>query len=149
MDSTYKSSYWNPKEFQITGEGLYGEWRSICLTEIHRKYPEYTIMTLENANWAEWTGEDNKEEKTEDCRHGTVTLLYHTADSSLEYRTHRSTAENFANMYAAPVPRAYVKMQRTAQCIGDCHNSRQGGAWSSICKGVVLIRRRGFCFLPS
>lgn len=67
-------------------------------------------MTLENANWAEWTGEDNKEEKTEDCRHGTVTLLYHTADSSLEYRTHRSTAENFANMYAAPVPRAYVKM---------------------------------------
>lgn len=110
MDSTYKSSYWNPKEFQVTGEGLYGEWRNICLTEIHRKYPEYTIMTLENAKWVEWTGEDNKEEKTEDCRHGTVTLLYHIADSSLEYRTHRSTAENFANMYAAPVPRAYVKM---------------------------------------
>ena len=31
----------------------------------------------------------------------------------------------------------------------DCHNSRQGGAWSSICNGVVLIRRRGFCFLHS
>ena len=27
VDSTYKSSYWNPKEFQVTGEGLYGEWR--------------------------------------------------------------------------------------------------------------------------
>lgn len=67
MDSTYKSSYWNPKEFQVTGEGLYGEWRNICLTEIHRKYPEYTIMTLENAKWVEWTGEDNKEEKTEVC----------------------------------------------------------------------------------
>ena len=49
VDSTYKSSYWNPKEFQVTGEGLYGEWRNICLTEIHRKYLEYTIMTLENA----------------------------------------------------------------------------------------------------
>ena len=48
--------------------------------------------------------------------------------SSLECRTHCSTAESFANMCATPVPRAYVKMQRTAQCIGDCHNSRQGGA---------------------
>ena len=67
VDSTYKSSYWNSKEFQVTGEGLYGEWRSICLTEIHRRYPEYSIMTLENAKWVEWTGEDNKEEKTEDC----------------------------------------------------------------------------------
>lgn len=67
VDSTYKSSYWNPKEFQVTGEGLYGEWRNICLTEIHRKYLEYTIMTLENAKWVEWTGEDNKEDKTEEC----------------------------------------------------------------------------------
>lgn len=65
--STYKSSYWNPKEFQVAGEGLYGEQRNICLTEIHRKYPEYTIMTLENAKWVEWTGEDNKAEKTEEC----------------------------------------------------------------------------------
>ena len=55
------------KEFQVTGEGLYGEWRSICLTEIHRRYPEYTIMTLEHAKWVEWTGENNKEEKTEEC----------------------------------------------------------------------------------
>ena len=29
-----------------------------------------------------------------------------------------------------------MKMQRTAQCIGDCHNSRQGSAGSSICKDV-------------
>ena len=31
LDSTYKSSNWNPEELQVTGEGLYGEWRSICL----------------------------------------------------------------------------------------------------------------------
>ena len=48
--------------------------------------------------------------------------------SSLECRTHCSTAESFANTCVTPVLRAYVKMQRTAQCIGDCHNSRQGGA---------------------
>ena len=54
---TYKSSNWNPGEFRVTGEGLYGEWRSICLTEIHRRYPEYTIMTLEHAKWVEWTGD--------------------------------------------------------------------------------------------
>lgn len=63
VDSTYKSSDWNPKEFQVTGEGLYGEWSNICLTEIHRRYPEYTIMTLENAEWVEWTGENDKAEK--------------------------------------------------------------------------------------
>ena len=61
LDSTYKSSYSNSKEFQVTGEGLYGEWRSICLTEIHRRYPEYTIMTLENAKWMEWTGDKTYE----------------------------------------------------------------------------------------
>ena len=32
-------------------------------TEIHRRYPEYTIMTLEHATWVEWTGENNKEKK--------------------------------------------------------------------------------------
>lgn len=63
IDSTYKSSNWNPEELQVTGEGLYGEWRSICLTEIHRRYPEYTIMTLEHAKWVEWTGENDKEKK--------------------------------------------------------------------------------------
>ena len=63
LDSTYKSSNWNPEELQVTGEGLYGEWRSICLTEIHRRYPEYTIMTLEHAKWVEWTGENDKEKK--------------------------------------------------------------------------------------
>ena len=63
LDSTYKSSNWNPEELRVTGEGLYGEWRSICLTEIHRRYPEYTIMTLENAKWVEWTGENDKEKK--------------------------------------------------------------------------------------
>lgn len=60
VDSAYKSSNWSPKELKVTGEGLYGEWRSVCLTEIHRRYPEYTIMTLENAKWVEWTGENNK-----------------------------------------------------------------------------------------
>ena len=47
----------------MTGEGLYGEWRSICLTEIHRRYPDYTIMTLEHAKWVEWTGENDKAKK--------------------------------------------------------------------------------------
>lgn len=57
------------------------------------------------------------------ARNSYVPLSYSRC-SSLECRTHCSTAENFANMCATPVPRAYVKMQRTAQCIGDCHNSR-------------------------
>ena len=61
------------------------------------------------------------------ARNSYVPLSYSRC-SSLECRTHCSTAESFANMCATPVPRAYVKMQRTAQCIGDCHNSRQGGA---------------------
>ena len=82
------------------------------------------------------------------ARNSYVPLSYSRC-SSLECRTHCSTAENFANTCVIPVLRVYVKMQRTAQCIGDCHNSRQGGAWSSICKGVVLIRRHDFCFLPS
>ena len=34
LDSTYKSSNWNPEELQVTGEGLYGEWRSICLKAV-------------------------------------------------------------------------------------------------------------------
>ena len=67
VDSTYKPADWNPKELQITGEGLYGDWNSICLTEIHRRYPEYTIMTLKNAKWVEWTGKENQEAKTEGC----------------------------------------------------------------------------------
>ena len=67
VDSTYKSSYWNPKEFQVTGEGLYGEWRNICLTEIHRKYPEYTIMTLENAKWVERRCAVRKEFEIQGC----------------------------------------------------------------------------------
>ena len=25
------------------------------LTEIHQRYPEYTILTLKNAQWLEWT----------------------------------------------------------------------------------------------
>lgn len=64
VDSAYKASYWSPKEFKVTGDGLYGAWRDICLTEIHRKYPEYIIMTLENAEWIEWTGKDDRKEKT-------------------------------------------------------------------------------------
>ena len=57
------------------------------------------------------------------ARNSYVPLLYSRC-SSLECRTHCSTAENFANMWATPVPRAYVKMQQITQCIGDCHNSR-------------------------
>ena len=53
VDSTYKSSYWNPKEFQVTGEGLYGEWRNICLTEIHRKYPE-SVVYLRQSGSLSW-----------------------------------------------------------------------------------------------
>lgn len=72
-------------------------------------------------------------EKTRDY---TVMSNHHLRDMSLslkakgllECRTHCSTAESFANTCVTPVLRAYVKMQRTAQCIGDCHNSRQGGA---------------------
>ncbi len=58
VDSAYKASNWSPKELKVTGDGLYGDWSNICLTEIHQKYPEYTIMTLKNAEWMEWTGEN-------------------------------------------------------------------------------------------
>lgn len=57
------------------------------------------------------------------ARNSYVPLSYSRC-SSLECRTHCSTAESFANICVIPVLRAYVKMQRTAQCIGDCHNSR-------------------------
>ena len=57
------------------------------------------------------------------ARNSYVPLSYSRC-SSLECRTHCSTAESFANTCVTPVLRAYVKMQRTAQCIGDCHNSR-------------------------
>ena len=71
------------------------------------------------------------------ARNSYVPLSYSRC-SSLECRTHCSTAESFANMCATPVPRAYVKMQRTAQCIGDCHNSRQGG------RVIEYLQRCGF-----
>jgi len=55
IDSVNKASNWSSKDFQITGKGLYGNWEDICLAEIQQKYPEYTIMTLKNAEWKEWT----------------------------------------------------------------------------------------------
>ena len=38
-------------------------------THLYKKQHQQpiTIMTLENAKWVEWTGEDNKEKKTEEC----------------------------------------------------------------------------------
>ena len=59
------------------------------------------------------------------ARNSYVPLSYSRC-SSLECRTHCSTAENFANMCATPVPRAYVKMQRTAQCIGTAITADKG-----------------------
>ena len=55
VDSSYKPSNRDPEAFKVTGDGLYGEWSNICLTEIHQRYPEYTILTLKNAQWLEWT----------------------------------------------------------------------------------------------
>lgn len=52
---SYKPSNRDPKAFKVTGDGLYGEWSNICLTEIHQRYPEYTILTLKNAQLVEWT----------------------------------------------------------------------------------------------
>lgn len=63
VDSADKPSNRDSEAFRVTGEGLYGEWRNICLTEIHRRYPEYAIMTLKNAKWVEWTKEKVSEEK--------------------------------------------------------------------------------------
>ncbi len=64
VDSTYKASNWSSKDFQVTGEGLCGNWEDICLAEIHQKYPEYTIMTLKNAEWKEWPTKDDRKETT-------------------------------------------------------------------------------------
>ena len=38
-------------------------------THLYKKQHQQpiTIMTLENAKWVEWTGEDNQAAKTEDC----------------------------------------------------------------------------------
>ena len=54
IDSMSKASGWSPQDFAVTGVGLSGNWRDICLTEIHRRYPEYPIMTLDNAQWQAW-----------------------------------------------------------------------------------------------
>lgn len=55
IDSAYKSANCNSKDFQVTGEDSYGNWEDICLGEIHRKFPEFSIMTLKNAEWEPWT----------------------------------------------------------------------------------------------
>lgn len=54
IDSMSKASGWSPQDFTVTGTGLSGNWRDVCLTEIHRRYPEYPIMTLDNAQWQAW-----------------------------------------------------------------------------------------------
>lgn len=54
IDSTFKASNWSSQDFAVTGAGLSGSWADICLTEIHRRYPEYPIMTLDNAQWQAW-----------------------------------------------------------------------------------------------
>lgn len=58
VDSTYKASNWCPKEFLVTCKELDRGWRRMSINEIHRKYPEYAIMELKNAEWVEWTGEN-------------------------------------------------------------------------------------------
>lgn len=55
VDSTYKATNERPQDFTVTGKGTGGSWSEICLCEIHEKYPEYIIMTLEHAEWKEWT----------------------------------------------------------------------------------------------
>ena len=54
IDGMSKGSGWSPQDFAVTGTGLSGNWRDVCLTEIHRRYPEYPIMTLDNAQWQAW-----------------------------------------------------------------------------------------------
>ena len=54
IDSTFKASSWRSQDFAVTGAGLSGSWGNVCLTEIHRRYPEYPIMTLDNAQWQAW-----------------------------------------------------------------------------------------------
>ena len=54
IDGMSKASGWSPQDFAVTGTGLSGNWRDVCLTEIHRRYPEYPIMTLDNAQWQAW-----------------------------------------------------------------------------------------------
>ena len=54
IDSTFKASSWSSQDFAVTGTGLSGSWADICLTEIHQRYPEYPIMTLDNAQWRVW-----------------------------------------------------------------------------------------------
>ena len=63
IDSAYKASKWSGKDFEVTGAGLCGNWENICLTEIHQKYPEYTIMTLKNAEWEKWISNEVGKEK--------------------------------------------------------------------------------------
>lgn len=54
IDSTFKASSWSSPDFAVTGAGLSGSWGDVCLTEIHQRYPEYPIMTLDNAQWRAW-----------------------------------------------------------------------------------------------
>lgn len=56
VDSSYKASYWSSKDLEVSGSGFCGSWEDRCLAEIHKRYPEYTIMTLENTEWKEWSG---------------------------------------------------------------------------------------------
>lgn len=57
VDSTYKASNWGGEDLTVTGEGRCGSWKEICLAEIHEKYPEYSILTLQKAKWVEYSAQ--------------------------------------------------------------------------------------------
>ena len=54
IDAAYKASSWGTGEFRITAPWERGSWEAFCLGEIHQRYPDVPILTLQDRQWNLW-----------------------------------------------------------------------------------------------
>ena len=54
IDDAYKASSWGTGEFRITAPWERGSWEAFCLGEIHQRYPDVPILTLQDRQWNLW-----------------------------------------------------------------------------------------------
>lgn len=62
IDDSYKASNWGDEALRATGVGFSGSFSECCLAEIHQRHPEYAIMTLQKAQWQQWTADSGGKE---------------------------------------------------------------------------------------
>ena len=54
VDDAYKASNWGTREFRITAAWERGSWEEFCLSQIHQRYPDVPILTLQDRQWNPW-----------------------------------------------------------------------------------------------